>query len=128
MKLVKKSMVVGSGLVFGMAAALVLGLSLFAPASSVSAGPQEHCEGDVKVEGTSAYIAAPNGKGIEYVCIKAGNDLITFECGDDGDDCYKIEWIYDDCFWAAAVEVTKIGSGRHCKDISYVVAKFTECE
>ncbi len=122
----KKSMVFGG--VLGLVAAVAIALSLFVPAATVSAGPQDQCVGDEKIEGTSAYFEAPYGKGIEYVCIKAGTNLITFQCGDDGDDCYKVEWIYDDCFYAAAVEVTKIGSGRHCKDISNVVVKYIECD
>lgn len=128
MKVTKKSMVFGGGALFGLVAAVAIALSLFAPASSVVAAPQDQCPGDYKVEGTSAFITAPDGKGIEYVCIKAGNNLITFQCGDDGDDCYKIEWLYDDCFYAYAVEVTKIGAGPHCKDISNVVAKFIQCD
>jgi hypothetical protein len=118
----------GGAAAFALIAALAVALSVFAPGSGVSAAPQEHCPGDVKVEGHSAVIDAPHGEGIEYVCIKAGNDLFIFQCGDPGDDCYHIDWIYDGCFYAASVEVTGGGTSRYCKEISYVTAKFIDCD
>jgi hypothetical protein len=125
-----KKMVLGGGAMFAVVAIAAVMVSAFMPTADVAAARQEQCEGDYKVEGSSAYIVAPEGKGIEYVCIKAGNNLITFQCGDYGDECYHIDWIYDGCYYAAAVEVTKIGEGhgQYCQDISNVVAKFIECD
>jgi len=85
MKFTKKVMFGGSA-VFAIAAIAAVALSMFAPASDVAAARQEQCVGDDKIEGTSAYFTAPDGKGIEYVCIKAGTQLFTFPCGDDGDE------------------------------------------
>src|SRR5690349_10560241 len=84
----------------------------FMPANTASAAPQQQCTGDEKIEGSSAFFTAPDGKSISRVCIKAGTELYSFECGNGGDGCYKLNWIYDDCYYAIAVEVTGGGTSR----------------
>lgn len=130
MKVAKKSMVFGASALFG-AVLLALGLSLIMPATPAMAVPNggggSGCEGDVKIEDGPFVFEAPEGQGIEKVCIKAGTQIFTFECGNTGDGCYHIEWIYDGCFYAKAAIITGGGTSRYCKDISHVAATFIEC-
>ena len=113
----------------GLALALVVAAGLvFTPAQQASAAPQQQCQGDQKIEGNSAFFTAPAGKGIQRICIKAGTELISLECGETS-SCYHVNWIYgSDCFYAIAVEVTGGGTSRYCKEISNVVATYIECE
>ena len=100
---------------------------MFMPANSVSAAPQQQCSGDQKIEGSSAFFTAPDGKSIQRICIKAGTETFSFACGETS-SCYNIHWIYaPDCYYAIAVEVTGGGTSRYCKDISNVVATFIDC-
>jgi hypothetical protein len=99
----------------------------FMPAKTASAAPQQQCTGDEKIEGSSAQFTAPEGKSISRICIKAGTELYSFECGNTGDGCYHIEWIYDDCYYAIAANVTGGGTSRTCKEISNVVATYVDC-
>lgn len=116
-----RSLIGGIALAFLAVAAIT-----FMPASGASAAPQQQCQGDQKIEGNSAFFTAPEGKSIQRICIKAGTELITFECGETS-SCYNIHWIYDDCYYAIAVEVSGGGTSRYCKEISNVVATFVDC-
>jgi len=124
----KAKAVLGWKTLFGaMALALVAAAAIsFTPAATVSAAPQQQCTGDEKIEGNSAFFTAPDGKSIQRICIKAGTELITIECG-ESHPCYHVEWIYDDCYYAIAVEVSGGGTSRTCKEISNVVATYVVC-
>ena len=50
----------------GIAAIFVAALFTLAPTTDVNAGRGSGCEGDFKVDGSSANIAAPEGKSIEF--------------------------------------------------------------
>lgn len=94
-----------------------------AEAARGGGGGGSSCEGDVKVEGDYAHIVAPPGKAILYVCIKAGNEVFTYNWGESGDGCYKLEWR---CH--CEVRVTGGGTSSDCKEISHVAVTFEDID
>lgn len=75
----------------------------------------EQCDaGGTKDDLDPFTFTAPSGEEVVKVCVKAGLDAFTFTVnGSNG--CYRVTGIHDE---TASVE--KVGSGRDCKNISYV--------
>ena len=85
------------------------------------------CEGDVKIEGSSANYTAPAGKSIDFVCIKAGPKVFTFACGEtDKSGCYNLKWTIDADGCCSAVSIGGGGTGRDCKSISHTAVTFAD--
>jgi hypothetical protein len=101
-------------------AALTTMVSLGLLAAYVLAGPvaaqgQGTCiEGGTKIEnpGDSEVITA--GSPITQVAIKAGNECILFP-PETSNDCYTVSGL-----GTTTVTITRIGSGRDCKEISHI--------
>jgi hypothetical protein len=78
------------------------------------------CEGDLgKIEGSSgSYEAASIGS----ICIKAGQNVLTFECGEvDASGCYDVAWTETEgC--CTAVVIGGGGTSSECKTISHTAA------
>ena len=77
-----------------------------APVTPAVAG--SGCEGDLgKIDGGDHSYEAD---GIGSVCVKAGNNVIVFQCGDAGDGCYTLDWTQgaDGCCTAVTVGGGKI--------------------
>lgn len=120
----------GSLLVGALAVASLAVLLTITPTTEVS-GKGSGCEGDVKIEGSTADYTAPDGKSIAFVCIKAGRDVFTFACGEtDKDGCYDLEWTVDTDGCCSRVVIGGGGTGRDCKSISHTAATFEagECK
>jgi hypothetical protein len=102
-------------------AALTTMVSLGLMAAYVLAGPvaaqgQGTCiEGGTKIEnpGDSEVITADSP--ITQVAIKAGNDCFFVGDADFPSDCYSVSGIGTN-----TVTITRIGSGRDCKEISHI--------
>lgn len=106
--------------------ALITVLFVVFPVSEVQSRASR-CEGDIKIEGSSANYTAPSGKSIEYVCIKAGRDTYTFQCGEtDNTGCYDLKWTTDKDGCCTAVIIGGGGTGRDCKSISHTAVTFTD--
>jgi len=118
----KSKMVWGTHVPFmAIAIAMAVMALTYAPVSPVEAAGNSGCEGDEKVEGNYAVIRAPFDCQIDYVCIKAGRNILTFYPGDTGDGCYTLKW-YGPC--NNIVKVSGGGTSRDCKEISHVAATF----
>ena len=88
--------------------------------------PGSGCEGDVKIEGDGPtdYTAPPGGS-ISSVCIKAGQGIFTFTCGEtDQSGCYSLDWTEPAGGCCTAVTIGGGGGSRDCKSISHTAASF----
>ena len=85
------------------------------------------CEGDLgKIDGGDHTYEAD---GIGSVCVKAGNNVIVFQCGDAGDGCYTLDWTQGADGCCTAVTVGGGDMGRNCKAISHTAASSSDtCE
>ena len=89
------------------------------PVAPVEAG--SGCEGDLgKIEGSSGQFDADS---IGSVCIKSGNNVFTFACGEtDPTGCYTLDWTEATAGCCTSVTIGRAGSGRNCKTISHTAA------
>lgn len=108
----------------GVIAVLAMAFTLL-PVAEVQGG--SGCEGDEKQEGNRGHFVAPDGKSIDFVCIKAGRDVFIFECGEtDKDGCYDLQWTVDSEGCCSEVVIGGGGTGRDCKTISHTAATFAD--
>ena len=86
------------------------------------------CEGDQKIEGDGpTYFEAPSGQSVGWVCIKAGQGVFTYECGEvDESGCYSLDWTFGSDGCCTAVTVGGGGTGRDCKSISHTAATWAD--
>lgn len=92
-------------------AALVLAAALMTSQGANAA--TERCpDGGIKL-GTGQTEYCEEGGIITSVCIKAGNQVISFFADEDDKKCYTIKGIGTDC-----VTIGGGGTGRDCKEIS----------
>jgi len=109
-----------------LALSLVVVLFTVLPTAEVQ-GKGSGCEGDVKIDGSSADYTAPPGRSIDFICIKAGRNVFTFACGEtDKTGCYDIVWTIDGDGCCSAVSIGGGGTGRDCKSISHTAVTFAD--
>ena len=119
--------VFGRNVILGLVSvAVVTAVFALTPPTEVQ-GRGSGCEGDVKIEGSSANYTAPAGKSIAFVCIKAGRNIFRFECGEtDKSGCYDLKWTEDADGCCSAVSIGGGGTGRDCKSISHTAVTFAD--
>ena len=124
MKFTKKKLVWGMLVplsVFAVALAVIA--FPYAPAKTIEAAGGSGCEGDVKIEGSTGTIVAPEFMSITSVCIKAGRNVFTFGPSDtDKKGCYVLEW-GGGCY-NKQVTISGGGTGRDCKAVSHFAVTF----
>jgi hypothetical protein len=117
----------GLSLLLGMVTIAMVTVLLVALPTTEVQSRGSGCEGDVKIEGSSADYTAPSGKSIDYICIKAGKNIFTFQCGEtDASGCYSIKWTEDGEGCCSAVTIGGGGTGRDCKSISHTAVTFSD--
>ena len=88
-------------------------LSTQTDAKGGAGGGSEQCmAGGTKVEHAPYSLTAPEGEVVSAVCVKAGTQSIPVV---DDDGSYDVSGL-----GTTSAEISKVGTGKNCKDISYV--------
>ena len=83
--------------------------------TDLKGGATDQCAaGGIKVERAPYTAAVPEGEVVTSACVKAATRTFNLTTLNTSDACYSLSVEND------TAEVTKIGSGRSCPDISYV--------